>query len=128
MEEAIEVENVGPKEYASRRTRAEREIEKPLECGGFAPSPELVSFVDFSGSGEEDSTEYSKGDESHGEGVDGGDWAEKERKAVAEEEEEEMEEDREEDVITSEPFTQPKLIKLFLILYSPGGNTFSFYW
>ncbi|KAF3663095.1 hypothetical protein FXO38_10805 [Capsicum annuum] len=99
VEEAREVEDIGPKEHASRRTRAERETEEPLESGGFAPPPEPTSFPDFSGGGEEDSGEYGEGDEGHGEGVDGGDRAERERTAVAEEEEEEeMEEDGEEDV------------------------------
>lgn len=98
VEEAREVVNVGPKEYAAGGTCSEGETEEPLE-GGFGSPPEPAGVSDLGGGGEDESGEDGDGDEGHEEGVDGGDWAEGDGAISPEKEvEEEMEENGEDDV------------------------------
>lgn len=66
-----------------------------MKRGRFIPAPEPTGVTDLCGCGEEDPSEYGEGDQGHGKGVNGGDWAERERTTVAEKEEkEEVEENR----------------------------------
>ena len=98
MEEAREVEDVGPEEDAPGGARAEWEAEEPLE-GGLGAAPEPAGVSDFGGGGEEDPGEDGGGDEGHGEAVEGWQGAEGDGGATAEEEgEEEVEGEGEEDV------------------------------
>ncbi|KAA8537673.1 hypothetical protein F0562_027337 [Nyssa sinensis] len=90
MEEAREVEDVGPEEDAPGGTRAEGEAEKPLEWG-FGAVPEPSGVANLGVGGGEDADEDGGGDESHGEAVEGRDGAEWDGSASAEEEEDERE-------------------------------------
>ncbi|KAK9164072.1 hypothetical protein Syun_004974 [Stephania yunnanensis] len=65
VEEAGEVEEVGPEEDAAGGAGAEWEAEEPLEWGGAAP-PEPSSVADFGGGGEEEAEEDEGREEGHG--------------------------------------------------------------
>lgn len=51
VEEAGEVEGVGPEEHAAHGARAEREAEEPLEGGRFSPPPDPPRVLDLGGGG-----------------------------------------------------------------------------
>jgi hypothetical protein len=89
VEESGEVEDVRPEEYTAGGASSDWEAEKPLESTCFDSSPEPASISDLSEGGEEDAGEDCEGDESHGEAVEGGEWAERKRAAFAEDDEEE---------------------------------------
>lgn len=63
VEEAGEVEDVGPEEDSPRGTRAEGEAEEPLERGGgLGAAPEPASLADFSFCGKEHADENDSRD------------------------------------------------------------------
>lgn len=98
VEEPRQVKHIRPKENPTRRAGTQRETEKPLKWG-FRPTPEPPRVADLGGGGEEDPGEDSKGDEGHGEGMEGGDGAERDGPPPRKEEtKEEVEEEREEKV------------------------------
>lgn len=75
VQEAGEVEDVGPEEDPTGGAGPEGEAEEPLE-GGLGAPPEPAGVADLCGSGEEDSDEDGGGDEGHREAVEGGEGAE----------------------------------------------------
>lgn len=76
MEEAGEVEEVGPEEDPPRGSGAEGEAEEPLE-GGLGGAPEPSGVSDLGCGGEKDSGGDGGGDEGHGEAVKGRDGTER---------------------------------------------------
>lgn len=99
VEEAGEVEGVGPEEDAARGAGAEGEAEEPLERGRLgAAGEEPAGVADLGGGGEEGAGEDGGGEEGHGEGVEGGDGAEGDGLGAGQEGEEEVEREGEEEV------------------------------
>lgn len=92
MEEAREVEGVGPEENPAGGASPEGKTEEPLEWRGLRAAPEPSRVADLGEGGEEDAGEDRGGGEGHGEGVEGGEGPEGDGSAAAGEVEDEVEE------------------------------------
>ena len=91
MEEAREVENVGPEEHAPGGACSQWEAKEVFERGGSHAPPQPACVVGFRGGGEERAGENHSGEGGHQEAMDGGEGAEGDRAAAPEEVEEEVE-------------------------------------
>lgn len=91
VEEAGEVENVGPEEDATGGAGAEREAQEPLEWRRPGAAPEPPGVADLGGRGEEGPRKDSGGEEGHEKAVEGRCGADRDGAAAREEEEVEEE-------------------------------------
>ncbi|KAI3412342.1 Hexosyltransferase [Psidium guajava] len=98
VEEAGEVEGVGPEEDAAGGAGAEREAEEPLERRRPGAAPQPLGIADLGGGGEEGPREDSGGEEGHEEAVEGRGGADGDGASAQEEEEEEVEKEGEGEV------------------------------
>lgn len=91
VEEAREVESVGPEEDAARGANTEWETKEPLERGGSCAPQEPLCVTDLGAGREKHAGENGDWDQWHGEAVDCGDGAKWDGTATPEDFENEVE-------------------------------------